>query len=573
MAEDSFKLDLKQVKLDLQKAVVECSLRGLMHSTKWLAELNYALIDVNVDLQESVSFKEQPVSSEGDIYMLAKSYFDLKEYDRCAYFSNWCQDPKTRFLHLYSRYLAGEKKKLDDMRDSFTVDPSQNQNLLELAADLKKDYLNRTLDGYGLYLYGIVLKRLELLKEALDILVEAIHKEPLHWGAWLELSSLITDRNKLDSLVLPSHWIKHFFLGHTYLDQQLNDEALKIYSVLRTNGFENCNYILAQTAIAHHNRRDVDMAINTFRRVQKADPHRLDNLDTYSNLLYVKELKVELAHLAHHACEIDKYRVETCCVIGNYYSLRSEHQKAVLYFQRALKLNPQYLAAWTLMGHEFMEMKNTNAAIQCYRQAIEVNRRDYRAWYGLGQTYEILKMAYYCIYYYKRAQQLRPNDSRMLTALGETYEKLEKHKDAVKCYYRAHSVGDSEGTALLRVAKLFEKLNESEHAANAYTQFVKETDNRQIADKSELFQAYKYLANFHIKHNKLDDAYRFAQKCLDYEETKEEGKALLRTIAQKRNQEESDISMEESSLSGSRPRPRLSDGSSLQPSPMNLSFN
>lgn len=57
---------------------------------------------------------------------------------------------------------------------------------------------------------------------------------------------------------------------------------------------------------------------------------------------------------------------------GNYYSLRSEHQKAVLYFQRALKLNPQYLSAWTLMGHEFMEMKNTNAAIQSYRQAIGI---------------------------------------------------------------------------------------------------------------------------------------------------------------------------------------------------------
>ena len=56
--------------------------------------------------------------------------------------------------------------------------------------------------------------------------------------------------------------------------------------------------------------------------------------------------------------------------IGNYYSLRSNHEKAVYYFQRALRLNPHYLAAWTLMGHEYMEMKNTNAAIQCYRQAI-----------------------------------------------------------------------------------------------------------------------------------------------------------------------------------------------------------
>lgn len=67
------------------------------------------------------------------------------------------------------------------------------------------------------------------------------------------------------------------------------------------------------------------MAINTFRQLQKADPFRLDNLDTYSNLLYVKDLKVELAYLAHQACEIDKYRVETCCVIGdlNTYNFQS----------------------------------------------------------------------------------------------------------------------------------------------------------------------------------------------------------------------------------------------------------
>jgi len=60
---------------------------------------------------------------------------------------------------------------------------------------------------------------------------------------------------------------------------------------------------------------DVDTAITTFRQLQLCDPFRLDNLDTYSNLLYVKELRVELAHLAHLACEIDKYRVETCCVV------------------------------------------------------------------------------------------------------------------------------------------------------------------------------------------------------------------------------------------------------------------
>ena len=51
-------------------------------------------------------------------------------------------------------------------------------------------------------------------------------------------------------------------------------------------------------------------------------------------------------------------------------TLRSQHEKAVVYFQRALKLNPGYLSALTLMGHEYMEMKNTHAAIQSYRQEV-----------------------------------------------------------------------------------------------------------------------------------------------------------------------------------------------------------
>lgn len=46
------------------------------------------------------------------------------------------------------------------------------------------------------------------------------------------------------------------------------------------------------------------------------DPFRLENVDMYSNFLYVKEMRVELAHLAHRVTQIDKYRVETCCVVG-----------------------------------------------------------------------------------------------------------------------------------------------------------------------------------------------------------------------------------------------------------------
>jgi len=111
--------------------------------------------------------------------------------------------------------------------------------------------------------------------------------------------------------------------------------------------------------------------------------------------------------------------------LGNHYSLRAEHEKAVKYFRRAIQLDRTYLSAWTLMGHEYVEMKNSHAAIEAYRRAIgkglflnflipyhslheeDVNRKDYRAWYGLGQAYELLSMHYYALHYYQRATALR----------------------------------------------------------------------------------------------------------------------------------------------------------------------
>lgn len=44
--------------------------------------------------------------------------------------------------------------------------------------------------------------------------------------------------------------------------------------------------------------------------------------------------------------------------------------KAIQYIQRALRLDPNKTDAYTLMGHEYVELQNTSAAIQSYRKAL-----------------------------------------------------------------------------------------------------------------------------------------------------------------------------------------------------------
>lgn len=141
-------------------------------------------------------------------------------------------------------------------------------------------------------------------------------------------------------------------------------------------------------------------------------------------------------------------------------------------------MNPACVSAWTLMGHEYIEVKNTPAAILSYQKAISQyfihkhnsafknymyctdifpilgsNKRDYRAWFGLGQTYELLRLSFFSLYYYKVAQKLKPKDPRMLIALGETYEKLEKFEETYKCYKQARNVKKNDPLSIIKMAK------------------------------------------------------------------------------------------------------------------------
>lgn len=133
---------------------------------------------------------------------------------------------------------------------------------------------------------------------------------------------------------------------------------------------------------------DYNESLVLFEDLRRSHPSRLEEMDVFSNLLYLQESKDKLCVLALECDKIDKYRPETCCVRGNvinnhvsidrkliallanYYSAKRDISESVEYFKRALKLNRSYHLAWTLLGHDYIELKNTNAAIECYRRAV-----------------------------------------------------------------------------------------------------------------------------------------------------------------------------------------------------------
>jgi anaphase-promoting complex subunit 8 len=88
--------------------------------------------------------------------------------------------------------------------------------------------------------------------------------------------------------------------------------------------FPNFNFLkVQQFSIAYHNL-DYFKAESIFDEILVNDPLRLDDLDTYSNMLYVMEKRSKLSFLAQFASQIDKFRPETCCILANYHSMKGE---------------------------------------------------------------------------------------------------------------------------------------------------------------------------------------------------------------------------------------------------------
>ena len=220
---------------------------------------------------------------------------------------------------------------------------------------------------------------------------------------------------------------------------------------------------------------DLYEASSLFSKMLVSDPRRLDFLDHYSNVLHNLGSRDRLAFVAQLASDVDRDRPETCCVIGNYYSLSARHEDAVKEFRRALTLDRSFSSAWTLLGHEYFKLKNTHTAIESYRHAVDLNNKDYRAFVGLGQAYDLLDKHTFSLSYYRRAVALRPSDSDLwqmmaicLTSMSTIPQAIEALKKAVTCTsdVKGSRTGDALDTKWRRIELLFQLANLYEESGN-----------------------------------------------------------------------------------------------------------
>lgn len=508
---------------ELRTEVLELNSRCLYASAKWCAEL---LNDIGDDLVNNRGHPpEEPrllhyplVTSD---ILLAKVYFEVKEFLRCAHLLQDNHTPHGRFLKWYAKFLAGERLRQQqriEAKDHAQRASIRNPYINEILNEMHPCYKNQEMDGYCLFVYALIHKRLGKTELSRNLLLESLTLSPLNWSAWLTLAELIPDKQVLAELELSQHWISEFFYAHIYTswpDIDSLNQADELLSRLALK-FQESSWVVAKTIHARYHTRKFADAQSLCEDLLKQDPYRLDDMDVYSHILYVKEARSELSRLAHLSTKIDKYRPETCSIVGNYYSLKGSHEKAILYFNRALKLDPNNLSPLTLVGHEFLEMRNANAALEAYRRVVDADPLDFRAWYGLGQTYEILEMPSYALYYFRKACEIQPYDYRMWNAMGKCYENLKNINDAIEAYKKADGNDDEQGLSAYNLGRLYAKQGKQTWAATYYKKFVRLMHaNESGREKDHYHTALLFLGEFHLRNKKYAAAEKNLRPLLD----------------------------------------------------------
>jgi tetratricopeptide (TPR) repeat protein len=112
-----------------------------------------------------------------------------------------------------------------------------------------------------------------------------------------------------------------------------------------------------------------------FKECLKLEPARLEGIEYFSSCLWHLKDQYQLCTLANHVLEISQFCPETWVVVGNCYSLQREHEVALKFFNRAIQLDNNYAYAYTLCGHEYVDMESYQQARVCYNQAVKIDER------------------------------------------------------------------------------------------------------------------------------------------------------------------------------------------------------
>jgi len=240
-------------------------------------------------------------------------------------------------------------------------------------------------------------------------------------------------------------------------------DALRVFYKLPHSQFYT-GYVQHQVGRAYFELSDYQNAQKALETMQRIEPHRMKGLEVLSTALWHLKKEVELSNLAQRAIDFDRHSAEAWCVVGNCFSLQKEHETALTFFRRSVRLDPSFTYSHTLSGHEFVANEDFEKAATCYRDALRADERHYNAWYGLGAIYFRQEKHDLAEYHFRKALSINPQSSVLRCHLGMAQHANGRAEDALETLASALHIDPRNPQARYQRATIYMAMDRPEEA-------------------------------------------------------------------------------------------------------------
>ena len=131
---------------------------------------------------------------------------------------------------------------------------------------------------------------------------------------------------------------------------------------------------------------------------------------------------------------------------------------ALRHLDGALRLKPEYDAAWLLRGHVLRKAGDPDAALTCFAHALKINSESEEGWMGLAAVLHDLHRLKEELEAYDAILKLRPRAIEAWIDRGAVLHEMTDYRGAIACYDRVLSLRpehaaawNNKGAALLRL--------------------------------------------------------------------------------------------------------------------------
>ncbi|KAG5647154.1 hypothetical protein DXG03_001109 [Asterophora parasitica] len=292
------------------------------------------------------------------------------------------------------------------------------------------------------------------------------------------------------------------------------------------------SWVLAMVGRVHYEKQDFASAERAFKEVRTLEPHRLWDMEVYSTLLWHLQRTVELSFLAQELLSINPQSAQAWIAVGNLFSLQKERSQALTCFRRAAQMDPTCAYAYTLSGHESID-EDLDKAINFFQCALRADARHYNAWYGLGTCYLRMSKIRLAEYHYRKAVEIHPNNAVLLGCVGMAVERRGDRAAALALFNDAVKLAPDNALVRYRRAKILVSMRKYESAVQDL-EYLRSSTPEESNVVFQLAKVYRLLGNEVKSAQTLAIARDISPKSLN------KIKKLLDTVKDKRGDDKMD---------------------------------